>query len=195
MVEAVFGVWAQFRMGLIPNSLTLMRGLAGPCFLIFHTGAEEWFFYALLLLVVSDAEGQLARWLGCETNLGRVADPLADKSFVNCVLALYLLSGGPYFAEVLFLLIISVLYDADNTWRRRHEILEAFVAKGVSRGRNDPNWLSKTKTAAQLGTVLVLFVPEEVKSAVGALGYDRLWIGVTLALVWLSWLKNSLRSK
>ena len=70
---------------MLPNLLTVLRGLAGPSILIaVLAGQDEVAFVLFLLAVLTDlADGWLARRLGAVSELGRLLDPIADKLLVD----------------------------------------------------------------------------------------------------------------
>ena len=82
----------------IPNLLSILRMLLAIPFTLVMTSsmpdARMWGVVIILLGVLTDKlDGDLARWLHCETEWGRILDPLADKVAVASV-ALVLLWLG-----------------------------------------------------------------------------------------------------
>jgi len=104
-------------------------------------------------------DGYLARRWGMLTPLGRVADPLADKLFINFALIPALIMHGDL--ALLALWVLVILYDADNTWQRRTEIARAFL--NLPRDKPDlPATLwSKSKTALLFVLTTYCYVPDE----------------------------------
>ena len=70
----------------LPNLISALRLIMSPYVLIFALRGEvnqSMLLFALLL--VSDAlDGTIARLLGAETRLGKMLDPLADKTLLLC---------------------------------------------------------------------------------------------------------------
>ncbi len=75
----------------LPNALTLLRVLLVPVYgvLLMHAdGMQPWWrFWACVVFVVAAVtdgiDGRLARSRGQITNLGKVADPIADKALMG----------------------------------------------------------------------------------------------------------------
>ena len=70
----------------LPNLISALRLIMSPYVLIFALRGEvnqSMLLFALLL--ISDAlDGAIARLLGAETRLGKMLDPLADKTLILC---------------------------------------------------------------------------------------------------------------
>ena len=69
------------KMKFIPNILTLLRIIIIPFFIYYFVKAKT-FVCAVLFLIsgISDAaDGFFARRFACESNLGKILDPIADK--------------------------------------------------------------------------------------------------------------------
>ena len=79
----------------IANALTLLRLLLVPAFvalLVQHgghsTGWREWAFAAFAVATVTDlVDGDLARRRNLVTEVGKIADPIADKALTGAALA------------------------------------------------------------------------------------------------------------
>ncbi|MGZ5407537.1 MAG: CDP-alcohol phosphatidyltransferase family protein [Aeromicrobium sp.] len=75
----------------VPNALTLLRILGVPVFgwLLLTQGGDSieyrvWAFVAFALLMITDKiDGDLARKHNLITNLGKIADPIADKALTG----------------------------------------------------------------------------------------------------------------
>jgi cardiolipin synthase len=88
----------------VPNSLTVLRIVAIPVFLILLTDGRS--FEALILLVaagITDAvDGAIARLTNTKTTLGAYLDPLADKLLlVSAFIALAFLDAVPRWLTVI----------------------------------------------------------------------------------------------
>lgn len=164
----------------VPNTITLSRVLLGLTLYIWWEVSVEIKLIILLYAGISDGlDGWLARIRGTQTPLGAIFDPLADKLFTNPFLVAVAISIGGVF--VWALLVVNVLYDIDNTYRRRGDILLALNGKKGSVTKPVTK-LSKWKTAC-----LFIFM------ALAVLSEWFLWIpvqaaaGVCLLLVLWSW--------
>ncbi len=119
----------------IPNALSMLRLLLAVPFayvmLADVPGARWWAVGIIVLGVITDKlDGDIARWLHCESEWGRILDPLADKVAV-AVMALVLLWLGLVPAWfVLLLLIRDVLILAGGLYLRRRtgEVLPSNTA-------------------------------------------------------------------
>lgn len=82
------------RVANIANGLTLLRLLLVPAFvvLLFDNGGHSpgwriWAFVAFAVATITDlVDGDLARSRGLVTDVGKVADPIADKMLIGAAL-------------------------------------------------------------------------------------------------------------
>lgn len=119
----------------IPNALSLLRLLLPiPFAYVMIAGvpdAKWWAVGIIVLGVITDKlDGDIARWLHCESEWGRILDPLADKVAVG-VMALTLLWLGLVPAWFVALLLVrDVLILAGGLYIRKHtgEILPSNTA-------------------------------------------------------------------
>lgn len=96
----------------VANALTLLRLLLVPVvagFLLFDGGTvARWRVVAFVAFVVASVtdrvDGSLARRRGLVTNVGKVADPLADKALVGaCLVSLSVLGLVPWWVTLVLL--------------------------------------------------------------------------------------------
>jgi phosphatidylglycerophosphate synthase len=132
---------------LIPNGLSVFRLLLG---LAFPFVPADWRLAVVVVAALSDAlDGLVARWLGAESDTGRLLDPIADKVFV-LVLAGTLLAEGaisPLWALGVAARDVVVLAG----------LLYVIARRQWARGRRmRPSWLGKCTTAAQFALLVVL---------------------------------------
>jgi cardiolipin synthase (CMP-forming) len=119
----------------IPNALSILRLLlAIPFVYVMVAGvpdAKWWAVGIIVLGVITDKlDGDIARWLHCESEWGRILDPLADKVAVG-VIALTLLWLGLVPAWfVILLLVRDLLILAGGLYIRKRtgEVLPSNVA-------------------------------------------------------------------
>jgi CDP-diacylglycerol--glycerol-3-phosphate 3-phosphatidyltransferase len=96
----------------IANALTLVRLLLVPAFLVLllangghSAGWRVWAFAAFAVACVTDlVDGDIARARGLVTEVGKVADPIADKALTGAaLLALAALADLPWWVAVVIL--------------------------------------------------------------------------------------------
>jgi len=175
--------WSFCTQWNIPNALSATRVVLGVTIPLWWQGSVELILIIILWAGISDGlDGWWARKFHKSTTIGQVFDPIADKCFINPFLACLAVSTGSVWVWLLF--AGNLLYDTDNTYRRRYDIDQAF--RGTLQKVSRPvTWLSKWKTAS-----LFLFM---VAATVG-LQYPAVPVGWLAAgclfLVLLSWRKN-----
>jgi CDP-diacylglycerol--glycerol-3-phosphate 3-phosphatidyltransferase len=173
-------------MYTLPNLLTLFRFGLIPVFLILFFSplpVLHWAATAVFLLAaLTDwLDGWLARLLEQESELGRLADPLADKLLsVSVFLALWI-RGLPWGLDQLAVLCILVIAGT-----------EAVIAtlSGLSAWKGieiRPSPVGKTKTAVQfltlLGTLLLLNLDQSPRWGTAAeLPARPFWVGVAFGV-------------
>ena len=80
------------RLLTIPNLLSVLRLAGVPLFLYLLLGprADGWALLVLVFAGLSDwLDGKLARWLNQMSRLGALLDPAADRLYVFCTLAAF----------------------------------------------------------------------------------------------------------
>ena len=131
-----------------------------PLLYFSNTYSDVALFVLIVLAVISDAEGELARRTGTTTNLGRVFDPLADKFFTNTMLIAHVFTDGSVATMVLLVSVIA--YDVDNTAQRIRDIVAGCMGGGQLGDSRPTTLLSKAKTCVLYGLVIVLYTPHEL---------------------------------
>ncbi|MHB1615082.1 MAG: CDP-diacylglycerol--glycerol-3-phosphate 3-phosphatidyltransferase [Actinomycetes bacterium] len=138
----------------LPNALTLLRLVLVPVLavLLWHdqgrsTGWRLAAFAVFLVASVTDlVDGDLARRRGLVTDLGKLADPVADKALIGTTLVVLSLLGWlPWWVTV-----VIVAREVMVTLLRLWVVHRAVIA--ASRG-------GKLKTALQTAAVAVLILP------------------------------------
>jgi cardiolipin synthase (CMP-forming) len=110
----------------LPNAISALRLLLGLAFPFFPDG---WRLPVVLLAAFTDGiDGLLSRWLGADSRLGRILDPVADKAFFAMVAATLLLDGTLGLVELLIIglrdwlvavgALFAVFRDGADAWRR-----------------------------------------------------------------------------
>jgi cardiolipin synthase len=125
----------------IPNGLSLLRIGLSPV-LVFCMQQKNMYVYGavitVLALVTDVADGWLARTYQCESRVGRVLDPLADKIF-SLVLFVCLVSQGfisPWVLGVIVARDVGLAVGSFVLWCHNKVILPA-------------HWTSKVNTVLQ----------------------------------------------
>lgn len=157
----------------VANGLTLLRLLLVPVFavLLFHDGGDEtgWRVAACAVFAVAAVtdwiDGQLARSRGLVTDVGTMADPIADKALIGTALVgLSLLGELPWWVTVV-VLVREIGVTLLRLWVIRHGVMPA------SRG-------GKLKTVLQ-GVAIGLYV----LPLAGWLATGRAWVMAAAVLV------------
>jgi cardiolipin synthase len=161
---------------LVPNGLSGTRLVLG---LAFPVLPAEWRIWVILVAALTDAlDGLTARWLGVESNTGRLLDPIADKVFVLMLAGTLLAEGAlhPLWVLGIALRDVVVLVGLFYTIARRQW--------SVGR-RMRPSVPGKCTTAAQFAVLLVLvawggapvwlLAATTVLSALAAIDYARVF--------------------
>jgi len=157
----------------IANGLTLLRLLLVPVFavLLFHDDGDEtgWRVAACVVFAVAAVtdriDGQLARSRGLVTDVGTMADPIADKTLIGTALVgLSMLGELPWWVTVV-VLTREVGVTLLRLWVIRHGVMPA------SRG-------GKLKTVLQ-GVAIGLYV----LPLAGWLATGRAWMMAAAVLV------------
>ncbi len=157
----------------LPNIITIGRLLCVPVLLVLLFYGPLWLFYTVLAVVlVSDlADGALARAQRQTTGLGKILDPLADKTlFISLLVALVIQGRLPLMALVAFALPQGVLL-LGSLWLRlkrgRWVIIEARLLGKAS------------STLISLGLVGVLLAP--LFSGLSLIALSVLYGGIALS--------------
>ena len=164
----------------IPNILTIGRILIVPFFVLaFYLPGFYGDLTALILFIVASftdfLDGMLARFLGEESKLGELLDPIADKIIVATALILLVMDGTIRNYEVIAAIIIltrEILISG----------LREFLAKGsISMPVTS---LSKLKAFIQMFAISVLLTGEFGNKIINFQDYNAQTIGIIL--LWLS---------
>lgn len=158
----------------VPNGLSLARLLLGLAFPFVPT---DWRLGIILTAAVSDLlDGLAARWLGAESDLGRLLDPIADKVFVLVLVGTLLAEGTLGLAE------LAGIAARDLTVTVGATVVAARGRWDLARQAR-PSLLGKATTAGQFAVLLVavgqgsvppwLLVPVVALSVAAAAGYAR----------------------
>ena len=164
----------------IPNILTVGRILIVPFFVLaFYLPGFYGDLTALILFIVASftdfLDGMLARFLGEESKLGELLDPIADKIIVATALILLVMDGTIRNYEVIAAIIIltrEILISG----------LREFLAKGKI--KLPVSNLAKLKTVLQMVAIALLLSGETGNKIINFQDYNAQTIGIIL--LWLS---------
>ncbi|MGH3328271.1 MAG: CDP-diacylglycerol--glycerol-3-phosphate 3-phosphatidyltransferase [Streptomycetales bacterium] len=117
----------------LANGLTLLRFLLVPVFAIalFQEGGHHtgWRVVALTVFVVASLtdrlDGELARKRGLVTDVGKIADPLADKALTGTALVALSLLGELAWWVTAIVLVREVGVTLIRLWVIRHGVIAA----------------------------------------------------------------------
>ena len=164
----------------IPNILTIGRIIIVPFFVLaFYLPGFYGDLTALILFIVASftdfLDGMLARFLGEESKLGELLDPIADKIIVATALILLVMDGTIRNYEVIAAIIIltrEILISG----------LREFLAKtSVS---IQVTSLAKLKTLLQMLSIAILLTGESGNKLINFEDYNAQTIGIIL--LWFS---------
>ncbi len=169
--------WFAF---ILANSLTLARMLVG---LAFPLIGAAWRAPVVAVAAASDlVDGAISRRFGGTSSLGRLLDPIADKTFVLMVLGTLWSEGAISLVEIALLglreWVVLAISLGLMLWGNWSGLL-----------RMAPRWSGKLATAAQLTFVVSLLVLRRNVPALfqltvllsGVAAADYLWRGLVLA--------------
>ena len=156
-----------------PNRITMLRLLLVPPFVVVmqHQQSDRIYRYAATglfsIMVLSDLlDGFLARRLHCQTKLGAILDPLADKALMMCAAILLSLPHSAVVGNKLPDCVVVMIVGKD-LW-----IITWFVITFMLAGRtwSAPSTSSKLCTAAQAVMIITILVSPELNWLVDNLG-------------------------
>ncbi len=160
----------------VSNLLSMMR--IGLIPFIFYSIIQRYHFTALTIggiAILSDAlDGYFARRLNQRTNLGRILDPIADKTIISAVILTLILSNQGFprwaFGVVMIRDILIVIANIVLFHRTR------LIARS--------NWWGKCTTFF-LSTALVLYILGEQKKILipSSLPFYVLCVGLVFSLI------------
>jgi len=164
----------------IPNILTIGRILIVPFFVLaFYLPGFYGDLTALVLFIIASftdfLDGMLARFLGEESKLGELLDPIADKIIVATALILLVMDGTIRNYEVIAAIIIltrEILISG----------LREFLAKGKI--KLPVSNLAKLKTVLQMISIGLLLSGDTGNKIINFQDYNAQTIGIIL--LWLS---------
>ena len=164
----------------IPNILTIGRILIVPFFVLaFYLSGFYGDLTALILFIVASftdfLDGMLARFLGEESKLGELLDPIADKIIVATALILLVMDGTIRNYEVIAAIIIltrEILISG----------LREFLAKGKI--KLPVSNLAKLKTVLQMVSIALLLSGDTGNKIINFQDYNAQTIGIIF--LWLS---------
>ena len=164
----------------IPNILTVGRILIVPFFVLaFYLPGFYGDLTALILFIVASftdfLDGMLARFLGEESKLGELLDPIADKILVSAALILLVMNGTIKNFEVIAAIIIltrEILISG-----LREFLAKVSIAMPVTS-------LTKMKTFIQMLSIAILLTGESGNKVFNFQDYNAQTIGIIL--LWLS---------
>jgi phosphatidylglycerophosphate synthase len=85
-------------IGWIPNVVSLLRLALG---VVFPWIPPQWRLTVFGIAMLTDGlDGQASRWLGADSALGRILDPVADKVFFGMAAATLLVEGSVGWVEL-----------------------------------------------------------------------------------------------
>ena len=164
----------------IPNILTVGRILIVPFFVLaFYLPGFYGDLTALILFIVASftdfLDGMLARFLGEESKLGELLDPIADKIIVATALILLVMDGTIRNYEVIAAIIILT-----------REILISGLREFLAKLSIDMpvNSLTKVKTFLQMSAIAILLTGESGNKVINFQDYNAQTVGIIL--LWLS---------
>ena len=164
----------------IPNILTIGRIIIVPFFVLaFYLPGFYGDLTACVLFVIASftdfLDGMLARFLGEESKLGELLDPIADKIIVATALLLLVMDGTIRHYEVIAAIIIltrEILISG----------LREFLAKG--KVKMPVSSLAKLKTVLQMVSIGLLLSGDTGNKIINFQEYNAQNIGIVL--LWLS---------
>ena len=152
----------------IPNILTIGRILIVPFFVLaFYLPGFYGDLTALILFIVASftdfLDGMLARFLGEESKLGELLDPIADKIIVATALILLVMDGTIRNYEVIAAIIILT-----------REILISGLREFLAKGQisMQVTSLSKLKTFIQMLSIAILLTGESGNKIINFQDYN-----------------------
>ena len=164
----------------IPNILTIGRILIVPFFVVaFYLPGFYGDLTALILFIVASftdfLDGMLARFLGEESKLGELLDPIADKIIVATALILLVMDGTIKSYEVIAAIIILT-----------REILISGLREFLAKGKitMEVTSLSKLKTFIQMTSIAILLTGDIGNKIINFQDYNAQTVGIIL--LWLS---------
>lgn len=162
-----------------PNSLSLLRILLIPIFVLFYifSGTHQW-IAGLLFAIASITDlldGYLARRTGKTTSFGTFLDPTADKLTVISALVLLVGMHGNLWLTLPGLVIVcrELLVSSLREWMAERQVRQQVAV----------NTISKAKTLVQMVAIVILLSnPPMFKFPWIFLGYILIYVATGLTL-------------
>jgi CDP-diacylglycerol--glycerol-3-phosphate 3-phosphatidyltransferase len=166
----------KVRTPNLPNSLTLSRIFLTPLLVVILLtridGKEIYGAVIFTLAALTDfLDGYFARKRNQVTNIGKLLDPIADKLLVtSAFISLVELGLAPAWMVVIIV--------------GREFAVSGIRSIAVSQGLIMPaNWFGKTKTVAQILTIVVLIVANTYVEPWLRFGRYLLWVTMAVSLL------------
>ena len=143
----------------VANWLTYTRVvLIVPILLLHESGYQLLAAGLVVVATITDGlDGYVARGTNTTSDWGRIADPLADKLFVN---ALLFIAAVQYEITLLTMLwFVNLAYDLYNTHQRWPEIRRAWYGYDHVPSNTPVTLVSKWKTFFLFVVVTLLYLP------------------------------------
>lgn len=165
----------------IPNSLTLLRIVLIPVFIVLFYLPVSWANWAACAVFVIAAitdwlDGYLARKLNQVSKLGAFLDPVADKLMIAVVLVLLV----ERYPSIYLSLPAAVIIGREITV----SALREWMAELGARGKVAVSFYGKIKTVAQMIALILLIIHQSVLGLpIVELAYVALYIAAILTLI------------
>lgn len=158
----------------LPNELTMLRVICVPVFVIMLLLNNR--YTAAIIFVLASLtdylDGILARKFHCESNFGKLMDPLADKILVAAALICLTKTGEIYYICTLIVIIREFAISS---------IRLVALEKGMVIAAS---YWGKFKTASQMiSIVMILFKFYEVNSICFYITYGLFYISTVLVVI------------
>jgi CDP-diacylglycerol--glycerol-3-phosphate 3-phosphatidyltransferase len=177
----------MFRYHNIPNLLTFVRILIVPIIVVsFYSNnikiARQISSLLFLIASITDfLDGYVARKYHCQSQWGRIFDPVADKILVSSVLLMMVKFNMAQEIPCLLILARELLVSA---------VRELIATDKI---KLPASYLGKIKTVLQMSAIVALLIGSEASSIswMSPVGNILLWLSCILSMVSVaSYLKN-----
>ena len=168
----------------IPNSLTLLRIILIPVFIVFFYLETRWSnsvaaLIFLLAAITDFLDGYLARKLNQLSAFGAFLDPVADKLIVAVALVLLVDQNPTPYASIWMSLAAMTIIGREITI----SALREWMAEIGARNSIAVSIIGKVKTTAQMSAILLLIYGDPIFSLSSIeIGFVLLYLSVILTL-------------
>ncbi len=168
----------------IPNSLTLLRIILIPVFIVFFYLETRWSnsvaaLIFLLAAITDFLDGYLARKLNQLSAFGAFLDPVADKLIVAVALVLLVDQNPTPYASIWMSLAAMTIIGREITI----SALREWMAEIGARKSIAVSIIGKVKTTAQMSAILLLIYGDPIFSFSSIeIGFVLLYLSVILTL-------------